>query len=84
MKKQIENQIKNILENDYNIIDVDNNNSLLMNLLLDSMSFVAFILSLEKEFNISIPFLEYDIDYVSTINGLVEIISQKLESGNGN
>lgn len=62
----IKNSIKKI-SNSENIFDLG----------LDSISFVMFLVTLEKEFNITFDMEELDFDKISTLEQIIEVCENK-------
>lgn len=78
------NQIKKIIINTFNDILQENitlqDNDVIMDVDIDSLSFISLITCLEEEYNIEFDEDEFEIILFSTIQETAEIIYKKLEA----
>lgn len=69
--------LKNIFSNNnINIENIDNNISMIENGIIDSMTFVNILLTIEEEFNTEIDFENIELQSISSINGLIKYIKE--------
>ncbi len=79
----MDNNIKDVIykifaENNIDINNVNGNVSLISSGILDSMTFVNILLSIEDELNIEIDFENIDINSIVTIDSLCYVISKMI------
>ena len=63
-------------ENNINIDNINEDDSLIAKGILDSMAFVNILLAIEEELNIEIDFENIDINSIVTINSLCDAVSK--------
>ena len=63
-------------ENNINIDNINEDDSLIAKGILDSMTFVNILLAIEEELNIEIDFENIDINSIVTINSLCDAVSK--------
>lgn len=63
-------------ENNINIDNINEDDSLIAKGILDSMTFVNILLAIEEELNIEIDFENIDINSIVTINSLCDTVSK--------
>lgn len=75
-KKSIRKLIYQIFtENNINFNNINENDSLISNGIIDSMTFVNILLAIEEKLNIEIDFENIDINSIVTINSLCDTIA---------
>ena len=79
----MDNNIKDVIykifaENNIDINNVNGSVSLISSGILDSMTFVNILLSIEDELNIEIYFENIDINSIVTIDSLCYVISKMI------
>lgn len=79
----MDNNIKDVIykifaENNIDINNVNGSVSLISSGILDSMTFVNILLSIEDELNIEIDFENIDINSIVTIDSLCYVISKMI------
>lgn len=79
--KMNENDIRKIIykifeQNDISLQNINENISLISSGIVDSMTFVNILLSIEDELNIEIDFENIDINSIVTINSLCDAVSK--------
>lgn len=74
-------RLKNVLMNNYNVAEelFDGNTSFVDDLHLDSLELLEMILTIEDEFDITIP--EEKVESITTINELVSVIENAEVAG---
>lgn len=80
----MDNNIKDVIykifaENNIDINNVNGSVSLISSGILDSMTFVNILLSIEDELNIEIDFENIDINSIVTINSLCDAVSKMVD-----
>ncbi len=76
-KKNIKELIYKIFaENNINLKNISEDESLISNGIVDSMTFVNILLSIEEKLNIEIDFENIDINSIVTINSLCDALSK--------
>ncbi|NEX01823.1 acyl carrier protein [Pseudobutyrivibrio sp. NOR37] len=80
-KMTILERLKNVLMNNYNVAEelFDGNTSFVDDLHLDSLELLEMILTIEDEFDITIP--EEKVESITTINELVSVIENAEVAG---
>ena len=80
-KMTILERLKNVLMNNYNVAKelFDGNTSFVNDLHLDSLELLEMILTIEDEFDITIP--EEKVESITTINELVSVIENAEVAG---
>ncbi len=63
-------------DNNINLHNVNENDSLISKGIVDSMAFVNILLAIEEELNIEIDFENIDINSIVTINSLCDAVSK--------
>lgn len=63
-------------ENNINIDNINEDDSLIAKGILDSMAFVNILLTIEEELDIEIDFENIDINSIVTINSLCDTVSK--------
>ena len=66
-------------ENNINIDNINEDDSLIAKGILDSMTFVNILLAIEEELNIEIDFENIDINSIVTIKNLCDIVSKMIQ-----
>lgn len=75
-KKSIRKLIYQIFtENNINFNNINENDSLISNGIIDSMTLVNILLAIEEKLNIEIDFENIDINSIVTINSLCDTIA---------
>ena len=66
-------------ENNINIDNINEDDSLIEKGILDSMAFVNILLTIEEELDIEIDFENIDINSIVTIKNLCDIVSKMIQ-----
>ena len=76
----ISQSIKEILENEFGLYDLDTNTPIFSKKLLDSMDVLRLIMHLEDFFKIKINAFDISIDLLDTINSMEKIIKNQIQT----
>lgn len=71
---------KKIREKHNHHLSFDNNSNLLVEGLLDSISFFSLLVEIENKIGVEISFDEYDPEEFTTTGGITEIVMKNLNS----
>ncbi len=66
-------------DNNINLHNVNENDSLISKGIVDSMTFVNILLAIEEELDIEIDFENIDINSIVTINSLCDAVSKMVD-----
>lgn len=76
VKQQI---VKIFKDNDIDLLSTDENKSLIQSGIVDSMTFVNILLEIEETFNIEIDFENIDMNSITTVNDLCNIVASMIK-----